>query len=233
MIRDVNLIEHLPLFVQDYKEIKQIMNTENPEFQLVENESEVIKNNQFIETCNLIGISKFEKLLKINPLSDDTLQSRISRVLTRWNDVVPYTYRAFIQKMIILCDGLNFTVNRNFTEYKMEIITHLEMPGQVDELQNLLGYMIPANLEITSSNEIYCSSIGKNILASGMAFCKTFELSDSFNAEFNIQGQSILGGAYVGTAKVMISDNFNENIEVSGENNTGSGVSYSSITGIN
>jgi len=202
MIRDVNLIQYLPLFIQEYREIQQIMDAENPEFQMAADESEIIKNNQFIETSNLIGIAKFESILNINTLADDTLESRISRVLTRWNDVVPYTYTAFIQKMIILCNGINFTVNKNFNEYKMEIITHLELPGQVDELQYLFGFMIPGNLEITSSNEIYCNSFGFGIIAAGMAFCELFELSDSFKAEFNIQGSSIIGGGYIGTAQV-------------------------------
>jgi hypothetical protein len=233
MIREVNLIEHLPLFVQEYKEVKQIMTTENPEFQLVSDESETIKNNQFIETCDLIGIAKFESLLNIHPLKDDTLESRISRVMTRWNDVVPYTFNAFVQKLMVLCGGLNFTINKNFNEYKMEIITHLEMSGQVDELQYLLGYMISSNLELISSNEIYCSSNANSYVAAGMASCETFELSDAYNAELVVQGSSIIGGGFVETAEVTISDNYNETITVNGAENVGSGVSYTSISGIN
>ena len=45
MIRNVNLIEHLPLFVQEFREIQGIMNAENPEIQSVEDNSEQIKNN--------------------------------------------------------------------------------------------------------------------------------------------------------------------------------------------
>lgn len=232
MIRDVNLIEHLPLFIQEYREIKQIMNSENPEFQITADESEIIKNNQFIETSNLIGIAEFESLLKIHPLADDTLESRISRVLTRWNDVVPYTYQAFIQKLMILCNGMNFTVNKNFNEYKMEIITHLEMSGQVDELQYLLGFMMPGNLELTSSNEIYCDSFGQGIIAAGMAICEMFNFSDAFNAEFNVQGSSIIGGGYIGTAEVRISDNFNASFTINGDDKVGSSITYTSTIGI-
>ena len=50
MIRDVNLIGYLPPFIQEYMEIRKIMQAENPEFQFVEDESEIIKNNQFIQT---------------------------------------------------------------------------------------------------------------------------------------------------------------------------------------
>lgn len=232
MIRDVNLIEYLPLFIQQFREIRHIMEAENPEFQLVIDESEKIKNNQFIESSDLSGISKFEKLLNILPSPDDTLESRISRIMTRWNDVVPYTYKALVQKLISLCDGLNFTINRNFNEYKMEIITHLELSGQVDELQYLLGYMIPVNLELTSKNDIYCNSEGQSNWAMGMAFCQIFELSDAFKADFNVQGSSIIGGGIIGSAQVTLSDNFNEIMTINGVGKTGSNASITEITGI-
>ena len=105
MIRDVNLLGHLPPFIQEYMEIREIMKTENPEFQLVEDESEIIKNNQFIQSCNLTGISKFEKLIGIVPSADDTLESRINRVLVRWNDTVPYTWKTLLNKLDTLCGG--------------------------------------------------------------------------------------------------------------------------------
>lgn len=233
MIRDVNLIEHLPLFIQQFREIKSIMDAENPEFQLVIDESEKIKNNQFIETSDLLGIAKFEKLLNIIPLADDTLESRISRIMTRWNDVVPYTFKALVQKLVQLCDGLNFTINRNFNEYKMEIITHLELSGQVDELQYLLGYMIPVNIELTSKNDIYCDSYGQQNIGMGMAFCQIFELSDAFKSDFNVQGSSIIGGGIIGSAQVTLSDNFNETVMINGVGKTGSNASITEITGIN
>lgn len=232
MIRDVNLIEHLPLFIQQFREIRHIMESENPEFQLVIDESEKIKNNQFIESSDLSGVSKFEKLLNILPSPDDTLGSRVSRSMIRWNEVVPYTYKALVQKLVQLCDGLNFTINRNFNEYKMEIITHLELSGQVDELQYLLGYMIPVNLELTSKNDIYCNSEGQYNFAVGMALCKTFELSDAFKSDFNVQGSSIIGGGIIGSAQVTLSDNFNEIMTINGVGKTGSNASITEITGI-
>ncbi len=232
MIRDVNLIEHLPLFIQQFREIRHIMEAENPEFQLVIDESEKIKNNQFIESSDLSGVSKFEKLLNILPSPDDTLGSRVSRIMIRWNEVVPYTYKALVQKLVQLCDGLNFTINRNFNEYKMEIITHLELSGQVDELQYLLGYMIPVNLELTSKNDIYCNSEGQYNFAVGMALCKTFELSDAFKSDFNVQGSSIIGGGIIGSAQVTLSDNFNEIMTINGVGKTGSNASITEITGI-
>ena len=60
MIREVNLLSFLPEFVQEYREIKHIMNSEQPEIQKLEDETEIIKNNQFILSCDIDGIARFE-----------------------------------------------------------------------------------------------------------------------------------------------------------------------------
>ena len=225
-------LEHLPLFIQQFREIRHIMEAENPEFQLVIDESEKIKNKKFIER-DLSGAFPFQSFGgTLNTFPCDTLGSRVSRIMIRWNEVVPYTYKALVQKLVQLCDGLNFTINRNFNEYKMEIITHLELSGQVDELQYLLGYMIPVNLELTSKNDIYCNSEGQYNFAVGMALCKTFELSDAFKSDFNVQGSSIIGGGIIGSAQVTLSDNFNEIMTINGVGKTGSNASITEITGI-
>ena len=92
MIRTVKLEHYLPPYIQEYREIWKLMQAENPEFQLADDESEKIKNNLFIESCDEKGISRFESIMGIFPLDTDTLESRISRVLTRWNEKLPYTY---------------------------------------------------------------------------------------------------------------------------------------------
>lgn len=231
MLREVNLIGYLPQFVQEYREIQHIMKAENPEIQKTEDETEIIKNNQFILSCNIVGIQRFEKLLGITPSAEDTLESRISRVMIRWNDAVPYTYRVLLQKLTTLC-GNDFEVIPKFNQYEMEIITHLDLYGQVDELQNLLGYMIPANLAVTSSNELNYTMKGTMFTAFGMALCQTFELTDAFKGDFKIEGKAGLGSALVGTAEVILTDTFNETLFIQGNQKVGSNVSYTENIGI-
>lgn len=229
MVRDINLIEHLPLFIQVYREIHLIMNAENPEFQLVVNESERIKNNQFIQTCDMEGISRFEKLLHINPSSDDTLQSRISRVLIRWNDIVPYTWKVFLTKLDTLCGVGNYDVIPNFTEYALKIITHLDMYGQVDELESILDYMLPANLVIDSDNELHYDMKSDLFFAGGMCLCKMYELTDSYKAIFTFNGDLDAAGIFSGTCEVEITDSFQDSFSVASKMHTGSNVSITNM----
>lgn len=253
MVRDVNLLGHLPPFIQEYLEIREIMQAENPEFQFVEDESEIIKNNQFIQTCNLTGISKFESLIGIVPSADDTLESRINRVLVRWNDTVPYTWQRLLNKLNTLCGADNYEIIRNLDEHELDVTTHLDLYGQVEELDYFLSYMLPANLILQSRNELFINLDATAKLAAGIVNCETFELSDSFKKNFGIQGTSIFGGGIVegkmttlsdsfkkdfpvdsaasfgggivGSVVVEISDSFKESIDVSGSSTMAAGVS--------
>lgn len=215
MIRDVELLNHLPLFIQEYREIRAIMNAENPEIQSAEDETEIIFNNQFIQSCNLKGIAKFESLMGITPEPDDTLQSRISRVLTRWNDTVPYTFIVLCQRLDLLCGKDNYEIERDINNYTMDITTHLELTGQAEELDYMLGYMIPANIAMTVQNKMYLNMTdGTAKLASGITFCNIIELSDNFNDTFEISGKSNVAGTIVDTGSIELSDNYNENVQI-------------------
>lgn len=172
MVRQVDLIQYLPLFVAEYKEIQHIMDAENHEFQFITDEGERIKDNQFIISCDSSGIARFEKLLKITPSSEDTFESRISRVLIRWNDIAPYTWKAFLQKMNSLC-GTNFEINVDWGNYLFEIITHLDLFGQINELEHILDFMIPANIQVISKNTL--EYIAEGTMNSGSMIIKVVE----------------------------------------------------------
>ena len=215
MIRDVKLLGHLPPFIQEYLEIREIMKTENPEFQLVEDESEIIKNNQFIQSCNLTGISKFEKLIGIVPSADDTLESRINRVLVRWNDTVPYTWKTLLNKLDTLCGGSdNYEIIRKLDEHKLEITTHLDLYGQVEELDYFLSYMLPASMVLDAKNKLFIDLNATARVAAGIVNCETFELSDSFKKNLDIQGTSIFGGGIVEGYMTTLSDAFKKGMSI-------------------
>lgn len=174
MNRNVNLLDHLPTFVQEYREIKHIMNSENPEFQLLCDESERIKNNQFIQSCDEEGIAKFEKILQIVPSPDDSLEARVSRVLVQWNDVVPYTITTLKRKLDAVCGLNNYEIT--FKDYILTIVTHLELYSQVEELQNSFDYMIPVNLVVVSKNEVTDSSQINLYAFVGTCSCEVCEI---------------------------------------------------------
>jgi len=229
MIRDVKLIEYLPVFIQEYREIQKIMEIENPEIQLAEDETEIIFNNQFIQSCNVKGIAKFESLMGITPLESDTLQTRITRVLMRWNETSCYTFKVLIMKLNALCGINNYEIIRNINEYTMKIITHLELSGQTDELEYLLNYMIPANIVVTSENKININLDSTSKMASNVVFSNIIEITDSFNEVFEIESDSKIASTAVNTAMIELTDNFNETFYIEGDSKIGSNVNLTEI----
>ena len=93
MTREVDLVSYLPPFLAEFKEIAVTLEAENPEFVLVWNAAERVLYNEFIETADEYGISRFEKILNILPSKEDTLESRRARVQARWFNTIPYTMK--------------------------------------------------------------------------------------------------------------------------------------------
>ena len=209
---------------------------------------------QYLRFLFLTGISKFEKLIGIVPSADDTLESRINRVLVRWNDTVPYTWKTLLNKLDTLCGGSdNYEIIRKLDEHKLEITTHLDLYGQVEELDYFLSYMLPASMVLDAKNKLFIDLNATARVAAGIVNCETFELSDSFKKNLDIQGTSIFGGGIVegymttlsdafkkgmsidsgasfaggvvGAVVVEISDSFKESIDVSGHTVMTAGVS--------
>ena len=197
MIREVNLLSFLPEFVQECREIKHIMNSEQPEIQKLEDETEIIKNNQFILSCDIDGIARFENLLGITPKPDDTLDARKSRVITRWNDSIPYTYKGLKEKLNVMCGEGNYLLIPSFNEYGLEIVVSLPLSGQADELDYMLSYMIPANIVVTSRNNMVRTMTG-TVHGGGT----TIETSN-FTLQSKVNLDHVLNSLMTGTGVVV------------------------------
>jgi hypothetical protein len=171
MIREVDLVPYLPPFMQNYKESVTALEAENPDFLIVWKATDRVLYNHFIATSDNYGISRFEKLLNIYPSSEDTLESRRSRVQSKWFNTIPYTWKILLQKLTILCNGTNFTISNNFTEgYTMTLNTELELFGQVEELEYIINTMFPCNITSTINNQIFCNVDGNRKYGGGVVF---------------------------------------------------------------
>ena len=74
MIREVDLISYLPPFIAEYKQVSRTLEAENPEFRIVWEAANRVLYNEFIATADEYGIGRYEKMLKIYPSKEDTLE---------------------------------------------------------------------------------------------------------------------------------------------------------------
>ena len=161
MIREVDLVSYLPPFMQSYKEPVAALDAENPEFQIIWKATDKVLRNRFISTADEYGISRFEKMLGIYPSEEDTLESRRSRVQSKWFSQLPYTIRVLLQKLTVLCENTDFSMSHDFdVGYTLTLETDLELFGQVEELEHIINTMIPANIVVVSKNSIPCNVTG-------------------------------------------------------------------------
>lgn len=135
--------------------IDQIKNTE--EFKLLDAVEEIeldklqqtitdLIDDQFIETATLKGIERREKILSLTPFYDDTLESRRFRVLTQWNNSLPYTQKALINLLEQLCGETGYKFEINCGEYTLKVGLALSIKRMEQEVESRIRRMVPANI---------------------------------------------------------------------------------------
>ncbi len=153
---DADLAEYLPPFLREYKELRAVMETENPEFEIAWRAAQRVLDNEFIETADEFGIERFEKLLGILPLAGNTLESRRARVYSRWFTELPYSLRMFVRKVELMAGGSEFSITEDYEHYRVRVDTGFELFGQAEELERLVELMFPCNVEADVRNTIRC-----------------------------------------------------------------------------
>ena len=82
-MRQAKIENYQPPLVRNQREMGYINNTENPEFNWLYGILDTAMKDQFILTATEIGISRWEKILKIKPPAKSTLEQRRAAVLAR------------------------------------------------------------------------------------------------------------------------------------------------------
>jgi hypothetical protein len=223
MIREVDLIQYLPPIIQEYNEMQRITAAENPEFRLAWEADERLRNDLYIVTATEQGLKRFEKILGIYPSSQDTNESRRGRILSRWNDMLPYTLKALWGKIAVLA-GDDFEINTDFNNYLIEIITHIAYYGGVDDLAYILDSVVPCNLVIVSTNALECSTSGNLRLSGAIVPTLVYLITNDFASDYQISGMAANGGALVQTKTELITNDFDGGFSAVGEIKTGSNL---------
>lgn len=157
MTREVDLVSYLPPFMKKFKEVSAALEAENPEFVLILKAISQVLQNEFIETADEYGISRFEKMLNIQPDPINTLAERKALTLSRWLDHSTYTIQTLTNKLFFLFgDGIEIRQEPN--EYRLEIVTHIKTAGFVDELKKIVKAYVPSNIQVVCRNIIECCS---------------------------------------------------------------------------
>ena len=149
--RKVNLIAYLPPKMQEYFELQQIAEAENPEFDYLWERFLGIRNNIFILTATEEGLRRYEEMLDLVPDPSDSFEARRARIQGRFLEQLPITERSLRQQLTIFCGENGFDLDINHNAYALTIKLALTSKRAFSDVEAMLSRTIPANLTISLS----------------------------------------------------------------------------------
>lgn len=140
------LIDYLPDILTDFYEFRNLLSAEDPEFDRIDDLLYKWRENLFPRTADLEGIERFERLLKIQPIPGDTLESRRFRVIAKLNTRLPYTEIQLRKMLAAICGWEGFTLT---VKDLVVLVALTEGSGaKIQIVYEMLREVIPMNLLI-------------------------------------------------------------------------------------
>ena len=144
----LDLLGYLPPYLRAYGEMQQVMGTEGIELEELSGRHLAMVDDCFITSCGQYGMERFEKLLGIMPLADDTLEARRFRVLSKWNNARPYNY-AFLESQIrLLCGSNGYRLSLDRAHQALTVKVALTSKNMLGAVREFLADVMPCNVVI-------------------------------------------------------------------------------------
>jgi hypothetical protein len=149
--RVIDLSKYYPSVVKDTENFKEIAETENPEFNLVNSKINDVLSDQYVEDATENGIKRYENIIKIYPKASDTLEDRKTAILLKYNFQLPYTYRTLENKLIAIYGGNGYNLELLNDEYILDIEILSNNWSLFDTVVDNFRKILPCNLVLKST----------------------------------------------------------------------------------
>ena len=163
-MRDIDIRSYVPPFLLGYAELNKLYEAENPEFKELDSQLDRMVDNQFVETADEKGLSRYEKMLNINTLDGDSLEERKLRIATKITDDIPYTRNVLRERLDAICGAGKYDMLFKTDLRLLLITTHLSYQAQSEELEKIVKLMRPSNMAFVITNSF------ENILTAEYAY---------------------------------------------------------------
>lgn len=160
------LTNQLPTYFRPILEFQEIMKAHGYALDRLDSDAEQIAANNYIPTCDEETIAFWEGLLDIVYRFGDTLEYRRTRVLQKFNTIVPFSIGFLQDKLTELygSDGYELTVNSVACTLTIKVTS--DRYGAVNLLYDLLWDVVPAHIQIIANQETI-NYVGGNRVYSG------------------------------------------------------------------
>ena len=148
---DRQLIDYLPEVLKSVRELKAIVEAEQPEIINLWTALENALNDQFVSDATINGVKRLEKILSITPKATENIDERKFRIITRLNEQLPYTITSLKHQLETLCGAEGYSIELNHSIYTLKVRIALASKNNYGEVESLLERIVPANIIIDVS----------------------------------------------------------------------------------
>lgn len=198
--RDVKLQRYFPAVVAPAKEFCALAEAENPEFKLLYDAAWKWFQNTFVVDIDVKGAERWESMLGLHPLPEDTLADRRMRILIAINAVIPYTIRR-LQQILDAGYGEGNAIASTNTDYELWIDINNSVIFSTVSMRIMLRAIVPANLTINIGQTIPAQA---GCFAGGKISCyQTVHVQTGSGFTFGDILKSIYAGGKVGSLHII------------------------------
>lgn len=201
----IDLLNLFPAFYKDILEIKELAATQNAMFNNLEIEFQKALNNQFINTCDVNYLKKYESLFNIINTSDD-IEFRRERLLNRMAMNIPFTLRGLKQKLDKIIGPDNYNIRVDYDNQTLYIESQILSQVWANETYITVNNIKPANIVF----------INKPLIQEGLLLNETLSYSErNYNYKLGVWrlgSKPFMSLKEKGIIKMAESKSINENL---------------------
>lgn len=147
---DRKLINYLPPVLREVLDFKAINAANEPEISLAWDALALVMANQFLDTADEHGVTKWERELKIYPKDTDTMEVRKARIKAMWNLELPYSLPWLKNWLTSICGptGHEETISDYTINIQLDYNALPNADSLADEILEMLLTVRPDNMRV-------------------------------------------------------------------------------------
>lgn len=134
-----------PEIIMKIPDIAELYGINDVQNQNLEETVEEMGKNMFLDQMEEPMVARWEAMLKITPLGNETLNDRRFRVKTKAVGKPPYSLRVIKRKLDTICPEAN-TMTVSAGEEKVEIKLALKSKKMLEDVRELMEETLPLNM---------------------------------------------------------------------------------------
>lgn len=140
-----------PEVILNIDEVKAIYDAEEKTGEGISKEIQLADDNINITTSTEYGIKRREEILGIYAKDTDSLEDRRFRILIKWFDSYPYTFKDLMDRMDNLLGKGNYTIAIDTDTMTMTCLLELTKRQMYNDFISLLEKIVPVNIKMDIS----------------------------------------------------------------------------------